>query len=165
MRYSNIDKFEIVNGSDVGISFYTQGCLRHCKGCFNQEAWSLDGGKPYTDEVKEEIIEACKRPGIKRFSILGGEPLLEQNREELSELCALVKGANKDIKIWLYTGNVYEEIINDWYRFITYFIDVLVDGPFILEQRDITLPFRGSSNQRIIDIKKTIKEGEIVNYE
>lgn len=164
MRYSNIDYFEIVNGTDVGVSFYTQGCLRRCKGCFNQAAWDLEGGKLYTVEVRDDIVAACSRPGIKRFSILGGEPLLEQNREELMALCALVKEASPNIKIWLYTGAYYEDIEFFWNEFLENNIDVLVDGPFELDKRDITIKFRGSTNQRVIDVKRTINEGKIINY-
>ena len=164
MRYSNIENFEIVNGADVGVSFYTQGCMRHCKGCFNQQAWDLDGGKPYTDEVRDSIVKACSRPGIKRFSILGGEPLLDRNKEELIKLCSLVKEVNPDIKIWVYTGDIYENVKNSWLEFFQYYVDVLVDGPFELDKRDITLAFRGSSNQRVIDVRKSIFEGKVINY-
>lgn len=162
MRYSNIDYFEIVNGTDVGVSLYTQGCLRHCRGCFNQEAWDLTGGEQYNIEFRDQIIAACCRPGIKRFSILGGEPLLDRNRDELMSLCSLIKEANPYIKIWLYTGNTYEDIKDEWSDLLEYFIDVLVDGPFEIDKKDITLPFRGSANQRVIDIPKTINEGKII---
>ena len=165
MRYSNIDTFEIVNGTNVGVSLYTQGCNRHCEGCFNSQAWDLDGGELYTIEARDKIIEACCRPGIKRFSIVGGEPLLDRNKDELISLCSLVKEANPDIKIWVYTGDTYENVKDEWNDLLEPFVDVLVDGPFILEQRDITLPFKGSSNQRLIDIKKTLDRGEIVIYE
>lgn len=164
MRYSNIDYFEIVNGTDVGVSFYTQGCMRHCKGCFNQVAWDLDGGKLYTDEVRDNIVKACSRPGIKRFSILGGEPLLDRNEMDLIKLCALVKEVNPDIKIWIYTGDTFENIKGRWLNLLQYYVDVLVDGPFELDKRDITIKFRGSTNQRVIDVKRTINEGKIINY-
>ena len=162
MRYSNIDYFEIVNGTDVGVSLYTQWCPRHCKGCFNQQAWDFDGGEKYTIEFRDKIVAACCRPGIKRFSILGGEPLLERNKDELMTLCSLIKEANPHIKIWVYTGDIYENVKDDWLEFFQYFVDVLVDGPFEIDKRDITLPFRGSSNQRIIDIKKSIFEGKVI---
>lgn len=165
MRYSGIEYFEITNGQDVGVSLFTQGCNRHCKGCFNSEAWDLDGGEQYTIEFRDKIVEACCRPGIKRFSILGGEPLLERNKDELMTLCSLIKEANPYIKIWVYTGALYEDIKEDWLEFLQYFVDVLVDGPFEIDKRDITLPFRGSSNQRIIDVKKSIFEGKVVLYE
>ena len=162
MSYSNIDYFEIVNGTDVGVSLYTQGCPRHCKGCFNQQAWDFNGGNEYTIEVRDNIVKACCRPGIKRFSILGGEPLLERNKDELMTLCSLIKEANPHIKIWVYTGDIYENVKDDRLEFFQYFVDVLVDGPFEIDKRDITLPFRGSSNQRIIDIKKSIFEGKVI---
>lgn len=164
MRYSNIEYFEIVNGIDVGVSLYTQGCERHCKGCFNTAAWDLDGGEEYTTELRDKVVKACCRPGIKRFSILGGEPLLERNKDELMTLCSLIKEANPDIKIWVYTGNIYEDIKETWLEFLQSSVDVLVDGPFEIDKRDITLPFRGSFNQRIIDIPKSIDEGKVVLY-
>ena len=162
MRYSGIDEFEIVNGKDIGVSFYTQGCYRHCKGCFNEAAWDLDGGMEYTTDVRDKIVNLWSRAGIKRFSIVGGEPLLERNREEIMALCSLVKKANPDIKNRVYNGNVYEAIKDKWLEFFQYYVDVLVDGPFILDQRDITLPFRGSSNQRSIGVRKSIIEGKVV---
>lgn len=165
MKYSKVDYFEIVNGTNIGVSLYTQGCERHCKGCFNEAAWDLEGGNDYTIEVRDDIVNACCRPGIKRFSVVGGEPLLERNKEELIALCSLVKEANPDISIWVYTGDTYENVKDEWNDLFEPFVDVLVDGPFILEQRDITLPFRGSTNQRLVDIKKTIEKGEIVLYE
>lgn len=152
MRYSNIEYFEVCNGVDVGVSLYTQGCAKHCKGCFNQQAWDFDGGEKYTEEFKLEVVSACCRPGIKRFSILGGEPLIERNRQELLDLCSEIKECNPYIKIWLYTGNVYEDIKDDWSDLLNY-VDVLVDGPFEVDKRDITLQFRGSSNQRVINLK------------
>ena len=165
MRYSNVDYFEIVNGTDVGVSLYTQGCERHCEGCFNKSAWDLDGGEKYYTDFRDRIISACCRPGIKRFSILGGEPLLERNRKDLIELCSMIKEANPNIKIWLYTGAIYQDVEEDWKDLINEYVDVLVDVPFVLEKRDITIPFRGSTNQRLIDIKKTIEKGEIVLYD
>jgi anaerobic ribonucleoside-triphosphate reductase activating protein len=162
MRYSNIEYFEIVNGTDVGVSLYTQGCPKHCKGCFNEEAWDFNGGEKYTIEFRDKIIAACCRPGIKRFSILGGEPLLERNRDELMALCSLIKEANPYIKIWVYTGNTYEELSSEWNEFLENYVDFLVDGPFEITLKDLTLPFRGSSNQRIIDIKASIDTGDTV---
>ena len=162
MRYSNIDYFEIVNGTDVGVSLYTQGCPRHCKGCFNQQAWDFDGGEKYTIEFRDKIVAACCRPGIKRFSILGGEPLLERNKDELMTLCSLIKEANPHIKIWVYTGDIYENVKDDWYELLYNYVDVLVDGPYVDSKRDLRLKFRGSSNQRVIDVRKSIFEGKVV---
>jgi anaerobic ribonucleoside-triphosphate reductase activating protein len=162
MRYSNIDYFEIVNGTDVGVSFYTQGCPHHCPGCFNKETWDFDGGEAYTIEFRDKIVAACCTPGIKRFSILGGEPLIERNRDELMTLCSLIKEANPYIKIWVYSGNTFEVLKEEWSDFFELFVDVLVDGPFIQEKKDKRLKFRGSTNQRIIDIKQSLERGEVI---
>lgn len=164
MRISGIDFFEIANGENVGVSLYTQGCPRHCKGCFQTKSWDFDGGDEYTKELEEELIKSCLRDGIKRLTILGGEPLLERNREDLINLCKSLKSQKPDINIWLYTGNTFEEIIDEWKDLIEPYIDVMIDGPFELDKRDITLKFRGSSNQRIIDIHETLKKGEVVIY-
>lgn len=165
MRYAEIEFFEITNGVDCGISLYTQGCPFHCKGCHNPETWNYDGGKLFTLEKRDMIVDACNQGKIKRFTILGGEPLIERNKSELMALCALIKAYRPDIKIWLYTGNLYEDIEDDWYYLLYYFIDVLVDGRFELDKRDITLPFRGSTNQRIIDVNKTIDTGKVTLYD
>jgi anaerobic ribonucleoside-triphosphate reductase activating protein len=164
MRYAQVRKLDISNGEGIGIALFTQGCPYHCEGCFNSETWDFNGGKEYTIEVRDKIVEMCCREGIKRFSILGGEPLLERNREELMTLCSLVKEANQNIKIWLYTGAHYEDIKDNWYDLLYNFIDILVDGPFEFDKRDLTLKFRGSSNQRVIDINKSITEDKIVLY-
>lgn len=153
MKYAMIDPFEVVNGVDVGVSLYTQGCNKRCIGCFNQSAWDMDGGKDYTKDIEERIITMCGRPGIKRFTILGGEPLLDRNKEDLINLCINLKDKYPDLIIWLYTGNIYEDIKEEWKDLLIY-VDVLVDGPFEIDKKDLTLPFRGSNNQRIIYLNK-----------
>lgn len=163
MRYSSIREQDISNGDGIGVSLFTQGCPYHCKNCFNQETWSFDGGKEYNIETQYQILELIERPYIKRFSILGGEPLINQNKDDLIMLCSLIKEKRPDIKIWCYTGSTYEKV-KDEFKSLFQYIDILVDGPYIDELRDLRLKYRGSSNQRVIDIQKTILEERIVEF-
>lgn len=182
MRYAKIDDCEICNGSGVGVSLFVQGCHRHCKGCFNPETWDFDGGKEWNKEIKNQFLALVDRPYIQRVSILGGEPLDYENlhHENLHDVYDLVKTIKEkypDKKIWLYTGytlsdtdfcNINGLKINsefDIYEFgIIRSCDVIVDGEYKEELRDLTLAFRGSSNQRLIDVKKTMQEKQIVLY-
>lgn len=149
MRYTQIRTLDISNGEGVGVSLFTQGCPFHCKGCFNPETWNFDGGNEYTIETRDKIVDLCNRPQIKRFTILGGEPFLLKNKDELITLCSLIKEVKPDIKIWIYSGNTIENLKSDWFELLE-IIDVLVDGQYIEEERDITLKWRGSRNQRIL---------------
>ena len=179
MRFAQIRSMDISNGEGVGVSLFVQGCPFHCFGCFNSETWNFDGGKEWTEETEDKFMKLIDRPYIKRISFLGGEPLAEQN---LSEVLSLVKEICEKFPnkiIWLYTGYSIEDIVNfntnsvsqqyfDRDKFIrnsilTY-IDVLVDGRYIDEQKDLTLKFRGSKNQRVIDVKQTLKQGKVVLY-
>ena len=164
MRYNNIDTCECCNGKDIGVSLYTQYCPIRCPGCFNKCAWDKDGGYEYTIDVQNYILELLKRPYIKRESLLGGECLIHQNIPNLLSLVKATKEERPDIKIWCWTGQLYENLrrIDDWQlqELINNF-DYLIDGPFIQEKRDLTLLFRGSSNQRIIDIKETLRQGKL----
>ena len=186
MRYAEIQEFEVNNGEGVGCSLFVQGCHFHCKNCFNQSAWDFDGGERWTNEVKERFIELVKRPYITRVSILGGEPLADENVCNIYDLLSYIK-ENCNKKIWVYTGYTWEELVKEsrllsgysldsfldrkneelfFYASIRSLIipltDVLVDGRFVEEQKNLTLPFRGSSNQRLIDVKKSIEEGRVV---
>lgn len=158
MRYAGIIKDDINNGRGVGLTLFTQGCPHHCKGCHNPETWNFNSGKPFTDETFNEIIEYFRTHlYATRFTLSGGDPLC--SGAEITELCKRIKEMRPEVSIWAYTGFIYENIINSD---LLPYIDVLVDGPFILEQRDITLQFRGSSNQRIIDLNKTRELNKIV---
>lgn len=162
MRYASIRKLDISNGEGLGVTLFTQGCPFHCKNCFNPETHDFDGGKEYTIDTKNAIVSLINRAQIKRFSILGGEPLIERNKEDMIDLCSSIKEIRPDIKIWVYTGNIFENVKDDWYELLYNYVDVLVDGPYVDSKRDLRLKFRGSSNQRVIDVRKSIFEGKVV---
>lgn len=177
MRYAKIDELEYVNGNGVGVSIYTQGCAFHCKDCFNQEAWDFDGGYTWDAEIKDHVLELLKRPYVTRLSVLGGEPLDEKNVRTLYLFLKEIKQQFPTKKIWLYTGYIYENILinnlnqllhstqTDEYRqSIVKLCDVLVDGQFETDKKDLTLKFRGSKNQRVIDIQETLKQNKVVLY-
>lgn len=142
-------KMDISNGTFVGASLFVQGCRFHCKNCFNQETWDFNGGKEWTQETKNTFLNLINKPYIKRISILGGEPLAEENVDGIVDLMKTIKNMFPYKKIWIYTGYTMEAIENrNLYKVLEY-ADVIVDGPYIDNLRDITLKFRGSSNQRI----------------
>lgn len=150
-RYNAILTNDVVNGEGVCVSFFVQGCPHHCKGCFNPETWDFEGGKPYTEEVKKEIIKAIQANGIQRnFSILGGEPLAGKNIEMTKDIVKTIRNIYPNIKIFLWTGYDFEDSSQDMDFFeILQYIDVVIDGKFIEELKYLNLRLRGSSNQRI----------------
>lgn len=158
MNYGRINKTDIANGPGVRVSLFVSGCRNRCKGCFNPEALDFNYGKRFTMRTIEEILEALKPDYISGISILGGDPFEPENIIGVFELCTQVKEMFPDKTIWIYTGYRYEKLKSLEMRYI----DVLIDGSFIESQKDISLQFRGSKNQRIIDIKKTRKIGKIV---
>ena len=162
MKYAKIDKFEIVNGEDVGISVYTYGCIFHCKNCFNSELWDLDRGEIWTDDTTDYLISLVKSLNISRVSFLGGEPLLDRNIDELKRVLKRLREEFPKIQIWVYSGYTYEQIKDRNLNDLLSYIDILVDGRYVDELRDYTLKFRGSSNQRVIDIQNTIKCNEVI---
>ena len=163
VRYSGLDKNDIVNGKGFNVSFWTQYCPHRCKGCHNPETWSKNGGILIEyNQLLQEIIEAIHANGIIRnFSILGGEPLCEENISLVKNLIRDIKKIYPDILIYCWTGYDFEEI-KEKYKEILKDINVLIDGKFILKQRDVTLTLRGSSNQRVIDVQKSLKENKII---
>ena len=170
MRYAGIDKCDLCNGNDIGMSLYVQGCNAHCKNCFNPETWDFNGGKEWTRETESDFLNSVERPYIKLVSFLGGEPLADENIQNVLYLICLIKKMYPDKQIWVYTGFTYEEIISmskkkPIYKEFLKKIDVLVDGKFILSQRNLDLLFRGSENQRLIDIPKTLKANKIVLFD
>ena len=162
MKYAKIDKFEIVNGEDVGISVYTYGCIFHCKNCFNSELWDLDKGEVWTDDTTDYLISLVKSSNISRVSFLGGEPLLDRNIDELKRVLKRLREEFPKIQIWVYSGYTYEQIKDRNLNDLLSYIDILVDGRYIDELRDYTLKFRGSSNQRVIDVNKSIQQDKII---
>lgn len=159
MKYSKIDKCECTNGEGWGVSLYTQGCPIHCPGCFNPETWNFEGGEYLTTKQESEIYQALKQNVITRFSVLGGEPLVEDNLFQLNYILCTIKSNWPNKKVWIYTGYTWEELQKRMRKVtgldITFkYTDYLIAGPFIQEQKDLTLKWRGSTNQEIIDIKK-----------
>lgn len=158
MNYAGLIKNDVSAGEGVCVSFFVQGCGNRCPGCHNPETWDFNGGKEFTFEVLQEVLEAITANGIQRnFCLMGGEPLCDQNTF-LSYLMVLnIRQTYPDIKIYIWSGRYYEELIKDANPFIKRTLDLadyLIDGPFILEERDITLPMCGSRNQKVIDLKE-----------
>lgn len=148
MRYASIRKMDIVNGEGIGVSLFVQGCPFHCKGCFNQETWDFNGGKEFTKEIEEKFIKLIYQPFITRVSFLGGEPMCYPNY--LISLIKKIKAIKPNIKIWLWSGFSYENIIANKERSnLLYHLDYLIDGKYIEELKNLNLKWRGSSNQRI----------------
>lgn len=158
MRYGKINKTDIANGPGVRVSLFVSGCRNRCKGCFNPETWSFDYGESFTMRTIEEILEALSPDYIAGLSILGGDPFESENILGVLELCYEAKRLYPDKTIWIYTGYLYEDLKD---LPIMEYIDVLVDGPFIEALKDISLKFKGSSNQRIIDVQASRSSGSV----
>lgn len=170
---------DISNGEGVGVALFVQGCHFHCKNCFNPETWDFSCGKEWTLEVKNKFLELANRPYIKRISILGGEPLAEENLDDVLDLVNEIRLSRPRKIIWLYTGYIWEDLMKYEYgakyihnvnvdglrQTIVSQCDVLVDGQYIDSQRDITLAYRGSTNQRLINIQQSLQKGEIVLWQ
>lgn len=169
MYYSNIDKFDIADGVGIRIGLFVSGCSHMCHGCFQPETWDFLYGKPFTKETEDQLMYLLKPAVIDGLTVLGGDPLEMINQCGLIPLFKRVKTELSKKTIWVYTGCVYEDLVekkqHPWTsytpEFLSY-VDVLVDGPFIQEQKDLSLKFRGSRNQRIIDMNKTRQSGSVV---
>ena len=161
MKYAQIREMDVTNGSGIGVALFTQGCPYHCKNCFNPETWDFDKGIDWTKETENNIIELLKPEYITRLSILGGEPLVERNIAPLTALLKRVKGVYPDKQVWLYTGGDFE-VLEGLYEEIFQYIDILIDGRYIDDLRDYKLKWRGSSNQRIIDVQASLKSGDAI---
>ncbi len=169
MNYAEIKKCDIANGEGVRVSLFVSGCRRHCKGCFNAIAWDFSYGKPFGDAVENEIMEALSPDYIAGLSLLGGDPFEPENQQALLPFVRRVKARFPQKNIWCYTGYTYldggiaepQARTEGTQEFIS-LLDVLVDGAFKEELKDIRLKFRGSSNQRVIDVKRTLAEGKVV---
>ena len=161
MNYGNIKECDIADGPGVRVSLFVSGCRHHCKGCFNKETWDFGYGKPYTKETEDEIIRLLAPSYIQGLTLLGGEPFEPENQKELAGLLKRVRETYPDKDIWCYTGYLYDVDLSKGGKVYTEvteemlsYIDVLVDGEFIEEEKDVTLVFRGSRNQRIIELGK-----------
>ena len=151
MKYLNILDCSIADGEGIRVALFVSGCSHHCRGCHNPESWNPDNGKEFTEETKEKLFELVSKPYVDGLTLTGGDPLFCDNIEEITKLCIEFKQKFPNKTIWLYTGYEFEQVKHlELFRFV----DVVVDGPYIEELRDITLPFRGSSNQKIIKIKE-----------
>lgn len=164
MNYAEIKPYDIANGPGVRVSFFVSGCRHHCRGCFNEIAWDFNYGKEFTQETVDYLLECLNKPYIKGITILGGEPLDPKNISTVELLVNAIRNVyGNDKSIWIYTGYTINNFMKDsTAEYIFNNIDVLVDSPFIEEQKNLMLRFKGSENQRIIDMKKTIKENKIV---
>lgn len=165
MHYADIKKIDIANGEGVRVSLFVSGCTHHCKNCFNREAWDFNYGKEFTEKEEERILNELDHSYVAGLSLLGGEPLELVNQKGLLPLLRKVKEKFPEKNIWCYSGYTFEKDILDkmcksWEETpeLLSYIDVLVDGKFEEDKKDIKLRFRGSSNQRIIDVQKSLKE-------
>ena len=149
MNYAGIKKVDTANGPGVRVSLFVSGCRNHCKGCFQPETWDFDYGEPFTNKTEEELITALRPSWIQGLSILGGDPMEQENQKALLPFIRRVKETLPDKDIWLYTGYLLEDVGSS--PLLSY-VDVVVDGPFMEDQKDAGLTFRGSRNQRIIPL-------------
>ena len=158
MYYGTIKKHDIANGPGVRVSLFVSGCRHHCKGCFNAETWDFRYGQLYTEETEKEILAALEPGYIQGFTLLGGEPFEPENQMELVHLLRKVRETYPEKDIWCYTGYLYEDLlagkVGEHSRELLEQLDVLVDGEFVEAEKDLTLQFRGSRNQRILELKR-----------
>ena len=172
MNYATIKNCDIANGPGVRVSLFVSGCTHHCKGCFNEVAWDFDYGQPFTQETIDMILQMMKPHYIKGITRLGGEPFEPQNQPALVDLLRRIKAAYPEKSIWAFSGYLFDKDILPGKlgdpavtkEFVSY-LDVLVDGRFVLEKKNLSLRFRGSSNQRIIHVPSSLERGEVVLWE
>ena len=174
MHYGAIKKFDISNGEGIRTSVFVSGCRNRCKNCFQPQTWDFNYGKEFDDSAKKTVFDALANPSVRGLTVLGGEPMEPENQRELLPFLKEVKARYPEKSIWLYTGNLYEELtspVGSHYKSIDItlellsLVDILVDGRFVEELASLGLRFRGSSNQRIIDMKKTRESGSIVIWD
>ena len=172
MRYGTVKKADIANGLGVRVSLFVSGCRHHCKGCFQPETWDFNYGEHYTDEVQEDILSEFEKPYYQGLTVLGGEPMEPENQPYVLSLLKEFKKRFPEKDVWIYSGYTFEDDIlagklgdKDITNELISYVDVLVDGEFVQSERDITLKFRGSRNQRLIDVKKSLAEGKTVLLE
>ena len=167
MNYGTIKNYDIANGTGVRVSLFVSGCRHHCKGCFNSETWDFNYGNSYTKEVEAQILEALKPAYIQGFSLLGGEPFEPENQKELAGLLQKIKESYPEKNVWCYTGYLYDvdlipggKVYTEYTDQMLTCIDTLVDGEFIEAEKDLTLEFRGSRNQRILHLDEMRKNAK-----
>ena len=176
MNYHKIEKTSVANGDGIRVVLWVSGCSIHCMGCHNPETWDINSGKLFNKEAKKELFDALDKPYIQGITFSGGHPLENNNVEDIYLLMKEIREKFPEKDVWLYTGYIWEQIfqtvcldmfnVNNMYRrSVVEMCDVIVDGPYIEAQRDITLKFRGSKNQRLIDVKETLKQSKIITIQ
>ena len=160
MRYNKIRKMDISNGPGVRVSIFMQGCNFNCKNCFNPETHDFNGGKEFTDETINRVLELCENKNVEGLSILGGEPMNPQNIEGTTKLAKAFKEKYPEKNLWAWSGYTFDNYIKD--KEVAKYLDVVVDGQFVDEEKNPTLEWKGSSNQRVINVKESLKSGKIV---
>lgn len=158
MNYGEIKYTDIANGPGVRVSLFVSGCRNRCKGCFNPETWDFNFGKKFTLSTLTDILIGLEKPYISGLTILGGDPLEPENLPTVTSICRTIKTINDSKNIWIYTGYLYEDFQN---LELFDYVDVVVDGKFIESEKDISLQFRGSKNQKIVDVKRSKMENEV----
>ena len=172
MNYATIKNCDIANGPGVRVSLFVSGCTHRCKGCFNEVAWDFNYGEPFTQETIDYILSLLKPSYVKGLTLLGGEPFEPENQDAIVELLRQVKENYPEKSIWAFSGYLFDRdmlsgklgdpvVLNE---FLSY-LDVLVDGPFVESKRDLTLRFRGSSNQRLIDVPASLAAGDVILWQ
>lgn len=172
MNYATIKNCDIANGPGVRVSLFVSGCTHRCKGCFNEVAWDFHYGEPFTQETIDSILDMLKPPHIKGLTLLGGEPFEPQNQGPIVELLRQIKAKYPEKSIWAFSGYLFDRDIlpgrlgdPEVTREYLSYLDVLVDGPFIESKKNLSLRFRGSENQRLIDVPASLKKGAVVLWE
>lgn len=172
MNYADIKQFDVANGIGVRVSLFVSGCTHHCKECFNKEAWDFQYGKLFTEKEIDLIIEYLKPDYVSGLSLLGGEPMEPSNQEGLLPLLRRVHEQYPQKDVWCYSGYLFDRDIvermckeSEVTRELLSYIDIMVDGEFVVEQKNLKVNFRGSDNQRIIDVRKSLEAGEVVHWE
>lgn len=161
MKYNKIRKMDIANGPGIRVSIFMQGCSFHCEGCFSEETWDFEKGKEFNDKTIKTVLELCDNPTIKGLSILGGEALHPKNIEGTTKLAKAFKEKFKDKNLWIWSGFLFENIKN---KEVLKYTDVLVDGQFNIKLRDPRLKYCGSTNQRVIDVQKSLKKDKVILF-
>lgn len=179
MNYAQIRSMDISNGEGIGVSLFVQGCDFHCKNCFNSETWEFSKGQEWNDKTKNQFLKLIEKPFIQRVSILGGEPLHHKNVQNVLKIVDEIRVSYPTKNIWLYTGYTWEQIMHpvitdinseqlkmlQMRKELVNKCDVLIDGRYVDELRDVSLHWRGSSNQRVINVQETLKQNQIVLWE
>lgn len=169
MNYATIKNCDIANGPGVRVSLFVSGCTHRCKGCFNEVAWDFDYGEPFTEAVMDSILEMLRPSYIRGLTLLGGEPFEPQNQEAVVTLLRKIRQELPEKSIWAFSGYLFDRDIlsgrlGDCSEYLSY-LDVLVDGPFVEAKKNLSLRFRGSENQRLIDVPASLASGEVVLWE